>query len=234
MPRKPYDSQKVNIVGDFFEDMIEAMFIGIKRAHFGEGDFCIWSAGSGLEVKSSDSNHEIRIPLRQLEDYHRISQGFPFDTFFYLLFFYDNPNIKTDDGREVTSMSGFSGLLEVRDFLASSPMTLFVIEESVVPYLFSIGRISDKSIPLNRGVKSLNIRQKKLEQLVSGGWKLLPEGPKNLRTAQIEAEISFSKYVLEERYKVRLNIKVAGRPGRIEKLTNHFDPKSVSVTKHAS
>ena len=90
MTRKKYDSRKVNIVGDFFEDLFGAMFPKVERAPADEGDFHLWDIGAGVEVKSSDNNHEFRLPLHQIKDYQRFSGGFPFDKFFFFLFCYHN------------------------------------------------------------------------------------------------------------------------------------------------
>ncbi len=57
MPRKKYDSRKVNIVGNFFEDIFKEM-IKAEKAPADEGDFHIWKEGIGIEVKGSDANHE--------------------------------------------------------------------------------------------------------------------------------------------------------------------------------
>ncbi len=68
MPRKKYDSKKVNVVGNFFEDIFEQM-VKAERAPADEGDFHVWEESLGIEVKGSDTNHEWRLPLHQLEFY---------------------------------------------------------------------------------------------------------------------------------------------------------------------
>src|SRR3989344_1519710 len=153
MPRKAYDKVKVNFVGRFFEDLTKAMF-RCERAPIEEGDFHIWDSNFGIEVKSSDNNHELRLPLHQLDTFRKMSGGFPFDNFFLFLFCYHNLYIKDAYGNRITSLSEYNDKIEVRNFLASNLDTLFIIDMAVVEFLMSVCRISDKSIPLHPGVKS--------------------------------------------------------------------------------
>lgn len=228
--RKKYDSRKVNIVGDFFEDITEAMLLGAERAPIYEGDFHLWDIGAGVEVKSSDDNHELRLPLQQIEDYQRFSGGFPFDKFFFFLFCYGNPSIR-NNGVRITSLSVFNETLDIRSFLAANLEALFVIDIALlIPYLFSAGKISDKSIPLHRGVKSLNIRSRHLMLLANGGWQMFSTRIRGLGSRLFDCEFRFNPDLLESHF-IEFKMFLVGRQSGLDELMKNFDREMLSMNK---
>lgn len=229
MVRKKYDSRKVNIVGDFFEDITEAMLSGAKRAPIHEGDFHLWDIGAGIEVKSSDNNHEIRLPLSQVGDYQRFSGGFPFDKFFFFLFYYRNPYIR-ENGARITSLSKFDETVDIRSFLAVNIDSLSVVDIALVPYLFSIGRISDKSIPLHRGVESLNIKAKHLALLADDGWRIFLAKIRGLESRSLDCELRFCPDLLES-HTVKFKMSLVGRRGCLNELMKSFDREVLSINE---
>lgn len=222
MPRKKYDSRKVNVVGSFFEDITEAMLTA-ERAPVDEGDFHIWPHGVGVEVKASDANHEWRLPLHQLESYRRISGGFPLDGFFFFLFCYQNPYLKVNGSGRITSLSQFDDVLDVRKFVASNLDTLYVVDIAVIQQLFSICKVSDKSIPLHPGVQSLNVRPTLLRLLADGGWKSLAAKVRRLEKRSFSSEFGFIPDLLES-HKVKLNVAVIGRAKETQGIIKCFKP----------
>ena len=221
MPRKKYDSRKVNIVGDFFENIFAEM-VKAERAPVDEGDFFIPEANIGIEVKGSDSNHEWRLPLHQLEFYQRMSKGFPLDNFFFFLFCYKNPYIRNGAGR-ITSLSLFDDEMEVRSFIVANPDTLYVVDIALIQHLFSICRVSDNSIPMHRGVQSLNVRPTLMRLLADGGWKSMAAKIRGLEQRSFSSEFVFAPDMLES-HKVKLNIVTIGRAKETQKLIECFKP----------
>lgn len=222
MPRKKYDSRKVNIVGDFFEDILGHMVKG-ERAPADEGDFHVWEEGLGIEVKGSDTNHEWRLPLHQLEFYERMSNGFPLDSFFFFLFCYKNPYLRNGDSKRITSLSQFDDEMEIRNFIVTNLDTLYVIDIVLIQHLFSICRVSDKSIPLHRGVKSLNVRPTLMRLLADGGWKSMSAKIRGLEQRSFSSEFVFAPDMLES-HKVKLNVATIGRAKETQKLIRCFKP----------
>lgn len=222
MPRKKYDSRKVNIVGSFFEDVTEEM-VRAERAPVEEGDFHIWENGTGIEVKASDANHEWRLPLHQLESYRRMSNGFPMDSFFFFLFCYKNPYIRNGSSRRITSLSRFDDEIEIKNFIVANLDTLYVVDISVIQHLFPICRVSDKSIPLHPGVQSLNIRPTLMRLLADGGWKSMAGKVRGLEQRSFSSEFVFVPDMLES-HKVKLNVAVIGRTKETQKLIECFRP----------
>lgn len=222
MPRKKYDSRKVNIVGSFFEDITGEM-IRAERAPTEEGDFHIWEDGIGIEVKSSDANHEWRLPLHQLESYQRMSNGFPLDSFFFFLFCYRNPYLRNGGPGRITSLSRFDGQIEIRNFVAENLDTLYVLDIAVIRHLFSICRVSDKSIPMHPGVQSLNIRPTLLRLLADGGWKSMAAKIRSLEQRSFSSEFGFAPDMLES-HKVKLNVSMIGRAKETQDLIRCFKP----------
>jgi len=232
MPRKKYDSKKVNIVGRFFEDLAEAIFI-CERSPNDEGDFHIWKdgAGIGLEVKGSDNKHEFRLPLHQIEFFKNISEGFPLNSFFFMLFSYHNPIIKTDSGYEITSLSQHKKKLAIRRFLAANMETLFIIDMAVIDLLFAVCRISDKSIPLHRGVKSLNIRPRLLRSLTGEGLTVISGGNiKKFISRSFVCEMKFKPDLLES-YIMKFSIVFVGRPKEVEGVVKFLSPGAFLTPK---
>lgn len=229
MTRKKYDSRKVNIVGDFFEDITGVMLPGAERASTNEGDFHIWDIGAGIEVKASDNNHELRLPLLQIKDYQKLSGGFPFDKFFFFLFCYSNPYIK-NNGARITSLSVFDETPDIRSFLATNLESLFVIDIALVPYLFSVGRVSDKSIPLHRGVESLNVRAKHLVLLANGGWQMFLAKIRGLESRSFDCELRFCPDLLES-HTMRFKMSLVGRRGGLTELVKSFDREVLLINE---
>lgn len=222
MPRKKYDSRKVNIVGYFFEDIFKEM-VGAERAPADEGDFHNWEEGIGVEVKASDTNHEWRLPLHQLETYQRISGGFPLDSFFFFLFCYKNPYLKNGGSGRITSLSQFDDVLDVRKFVASNLDTLYVVDIAVIQQLFSICRVSDKSIPLHLGVQSLNVRPTLMRLLADGGWKSMAAKIRSLEQRLFSSEFDFVPDLLES-HKVRMNVVLIGQAKETQSIIRCFKP----------
>ena len=223
MPRKKYDSRKVNIVGRFFEDITEAILKDVERAPIEDGDFCTWGKGIGIEVKASDNNHELRLPTYQIDTYRMNSKGFPFHSFFFFLFCYDNPYIRAGK-LKITSLSQFDDIIEIRSFLAANISTLYVFDISIIDHLFSVGRVSNKSIPLHPGVQSLNLRPSHLKLLADGGWKYIAVKFKNIGIRTFTCEFD-CKLDLLESYKIKFQIVVLGQARKIQNLVELFDPK---------
>lgn len=221
MSRKKYDSRKVNIVGSFFEDITGEM-IKAERAPAEEGDFHIWESGIGVEVKASDANHEWRLPLHQLESYQRMSKGFPLDSFFFFLFCYKNPYLRNGGSGRITSLSRFDDQMDIRNFITANLDTLYVVDIAVVQHLFSICRVSDKSIPMHPGVQSLNIRPTLLRLLADGGWKSLAIKVRGLEKVSLSSEFVFAD--LLEAHKVKLNVAVIGRAKETQGIIRCFKP----------
>jgi len=226
MTRKKYDSRKANIVGDFFEDLFGAMFPGAERAPADEGDFHLWDISTGVEVKSSDNNHELRLPLYLIEAYQRLSGGFPFDTFFFFLFWYHNPYIR-ENGFRITSLSRFDETVDVRNFLAANIDSLFAVDIALIPYLFSVCKVSDKSIPMHRGVKSLNVRPKHLTLLANGGWRMFSARVRDLGSKSFDCKFGFSPDLLES-YTLKFHISLTGRRSGLDGLMKSFDREILS------
>lgn len=227
--RKKYDSRKVNIVGDFFEDVTGAMLPRAERAPQHEGDFHLWDISAGVEVKASDNNHELRLPLQQIKDYQKLSGFFPFDKFFFFLFCYNNPYIR-NNGARITSLSVFNETPDIRSFLAANLESLFIIDIALVPYLFSVGRISDRSIPLHRGVESLNVRAKHLVLLANGGWQMFSAKIRGLGSRLFDCELRFSPDLLEAHF-VKFQMSLVGRQNGVDELVKRFDREILSVKK---
>ena len=222
MPRKKYDSRKVNIVGNFFEDITGAMLTA-ERAPVDEGDFHIWPQGIGVEVKGSDANHEWRLPLHQLETYERISGGFPLDRFFFFLFCYQNPYLKVNGSGRITSLSQFDDVLDVRRFIASNLNTLYVIDIATVWHMFSLCRVSDKSIPLHPGVQSLNIRPSHLRLLADGGWKSMSIKTRGVERRSLSGEFTLAPDMLES-HRIRVGIEMIGLSKGLDRMVGSFKP----------
>lgn len=222
MPRKKYDSRKVNIVGSFFEDITGAMLMA-EKAPTDEGDFHIWESGIGIEVKSSDANHEWRLPLHQIESYQVMSKGFPLDSFFFFLFCYKNPYLKGGDSRRITSLSRFNNEMEIRNFVVANIDTLYVVDIAVIQQLFSICRVSDKSIPLHPGVQSLNVRPTLLRLLADGGWKSMAVKIRDLEQRSFSSEFGFAPDLLES-HKIKMSVAVIGRAKEIRGIIKCFKP----------
>lgn len=227
MPRKKYDEVKVNFVGRFFEDLTRAVLV-CERAPVEEGDFHIWDQGLGIEVKASDINHEFRLPLHQINSFRTMSSGFPFNDFLFFLFCYENPVVKNNDQNRVTSLSRHSEKVPIRNFLAQNLSTLFILDMTVIDSLFSFCRISDKSIPLHRGVKSLNIRPAYLKRLVDGGWKALISNHGTIETRSFVCKLKFNPDLLES-YDMNFKIEIIRRVKKAEQLLNLIHPQ-VSLT----
>lgn len=212
---------------DFFEAVTGAMLSRAERASAKEGDFHIWDIAAGIEVKSSDSNHELRLPPHQIDDYHRISSGFPFDKFFFFLFCYSNPYIR-NNGARIASLSIFDETPDIRSFLAVNLESLFIIDIALISYLFSVGRISDKSIPLHRGIESLNVRSKHLMLLADGGWKMFSAKIRGLGSRSFDCEFRFDPDLLESHF-IEFKMFLVGRQSCLDELMKSFDREMLSM-----
>lgn len=222
MPRKKYDSRKVNIVGSFFEDVTGAMLMA-EKAPADEGDFHVWENGFGVEVKASDANHEWRLPLHQLESYRRISGGFPLDGFFFFLFCYQNPYLKVNGSGRITSLSQFDDELDVRKFIASNLDTLYVLDIATIWHMFSLCRVSDKSIPLHPGVRSLNIRPSHLRLLADGGWKSMAIKTRGMEKRSLSSKFTLAPDLLES-HKISVGVEMIGLSKGMNGLVSSFKP----------
>jgi len=153
----------------------------------------------------------------------RISNGFPLDSFFFFLFCYKNPYLRNGSSKRITSLSQFDDEMEVRNFIVTNIDMLYVIDIALIQHLFSICRVSDKSIPLHRGVKSLNVRPRHMRLLADGGWKSAAVRIRNLEQKSFSSEFVFAPYLWES-HKVKLNIAMIGRAKETQKLIRCFKP----------
>ena len=135
----------------------------------------------------------------------------------------NNPYIKIPGLGKITSLSQFDETMEVRNFLATNIATLYIVDILIIPHLFSIGRLSDKSIPLHRGVQSLNIRQKHLASLADGGYKLLTSKINSLTARKTSCKFDLSPDLLES-HKMEIETVFVGRSKMIQTLIGAFNP----------
>ena len=117
----------------------------------------------------------------------------------------------------------FDDEVEIKNFIAANLDTLYVIDIAVIQNLFSICRVSDKSIPLHPGVKSLNIRPTFMWLLADGGWKSLAAKIRGLEQRSFSSEFGFVPDMLES-HKIKLNVAMIGRAKETQGLIKCFKP----------
>jgi hypothetical protein len=218
--RKTYDSVKVNRVGAFGEALTQALLPKSEPAQFDEGDFYIPSANTAVEVKLTDSMHEWRIPLHQLEAF-RVLRSFPYDGFWFFLFVYRNWYIPNGKPRGSTALSAYNETIDVNSFIADNLQHLFILDIEFVQGLKDkqVCRVSDKSIPLHPGRESLNIRPARMKGIIADdSWKEVVSDPQNwvLRNRKVKFRCKPDMF---ERYDIPLNVHIIGREKGTRKIS---------------
>jgi len=137
---------------------------------------------------------------------------------------------KIEGKRRRTSLSFFDETLDVRRFLATNIDSLFIVDIALIPYLFSVCRISDKSIPLHPGVESLNIRSKHLMLLANGGWQMFSAKIKGLESRSFGCELQFDPDLLES-HAMKFRMSLVGRKNGLDGLVNSFDQEILSMNE---
>ena len=127
-------------------------------------------------------------------------------------------------------MSRFDETVDVRNFLATNIDSLFMIDIALIPYLFSVCRVSDKSIPLHRGVESLNVRPKHLMLLANGGWRMFSARVRDLESRSFDCELGFSPDLLES-YAMKFNMFLVGRRNGLDGLIKSFDREILYINE---
>jgi hypothetical protein len=122
---------KRTFVGRFAEEMLREIIGGeLTRDEF--GDLCIWDRERAVEIKSSSvpSSYGFRLSVEQINNGRRV-RNFPFQSVWYALFAYSNPNKVGEEG-----YSDLSGKIEAEfrldlfdEYKISVPLTAIILSD---------------------------------------------------------------------------------------------------------
>ncbi len=218
--RKTYDSLKVNRVGAFGEALTKALLPRSETARFDEGDFYIPSTNSGVEVKVTDSMHEWRLPLHQIEAFQAL-RSFPYDGFWFFLFVYRNWYIPNGKPRGSTALAAYDEIPDVRSFIADNMQYLFILDIEFIQRLkdTNICRVSDRSIPLHPGRESLNIRPARMRRMIAENtWREALSDPQDwvARYKKIQFRCKPDMF---ERYDIPLSVHIIGKQKGVRQIS---------------
>ena len=218
--RKPYDSVKVNRVGAFGQCITQALITSGTSVPVAEGDLYIPSVNNGIEVKLTDSMHEWRIPLHQLEAFSRLAE-FPYDGFWFFLFVYRNWYIPSGRPRSSTALSVYNETTDIRSFIANNMQGLFVFHIDFIQALKDkqICRVSNKSIPLHPGRESLNIRPAHMRRIIEGdSWRDVITDPKSWKLKHVNLRLK-CQFDMFEQYDISLSVRILGRKKDVRQIS---------------
>ena len=218
--RKKYDPLKVNRVGAFGEALTQALLPQSEIARFDEGDFYNPTANSGVEVKLTDSMHEWRIPLHQIEAFQAL-RLFPYDGFWFFLFVYRNWYISNGKPRSSTALAAYDEIPDVRSFIADNLQYLFILDIEFIQGLKDkqICRVSDKSIPLHPGRESLNIRPARMRGIIAdNSWREVISDPQDWVVRQRNIKFR-SEPDMFERYDVSMSVHIIGKQRSVRQIS---------------
>jgi hypothetical protein len=197
---------KRTFVGRFAEEMLREIIGGeLTRDEF--GDLCIWDRERTVEIKSSSvpSSYGFRLSVEQINNGRR-ARNFPFQSVWYALFAYSNPNKVGEDGKKHTAMSPHKKEGDVRNFLAKSLRWCVIADLSIVERWEEKLPHSTKSlVGRGQGEETVDVKTRYLEHLSNGGLKsglteldLNPKGYSVL-SGKIEAEFRLDLF---DEYKI--------------------------------
>ncbi len=154
---------KTTHVGRYFE-ALGHQILGGELSRNENGDICLWSLDTTVEVKSSgfQSSYGFRLDVNQIERDRRL-----FGNAWYMMFAYHNPTSRGGDGLKHSALSRHSEPEGIQQFLADSALWCVVVDISIVKMWQKTIPHSTKSIMGHLGTKTVDIKCRDLVSFVN-------------------------------------------------------------------
>lgn len=152
-----------DIVGGFFEKLVKRVLNA--RNGFGCEDLRMTRIDAGIEVKSGDNRHRIRIPCDQFESHQMLATGFPepYRNFLYAIACYRNhmPRAHAHSGSALVRCRGEQAVLR---HLAENTSSVYVLDHRVIERLQSRRGHIGSTFPAQPGRKLVGLSRKFLRK----------------------------------------------------------------------